>query len=356
MAPKLPEYYAIDESANFINTNAVTQTDILYIERDTGKFKLGNGERYCDVEYLTPDTDVHVDADILATISDIITKQFSTIKYEPPIDKKTAFNVDFGDTADTVARGKHTHNVSDIANLKLPRGVEYPDTPTGKRVLYDDGSFDVVHTNDSAVKGDKFPISSDWAATHERTGGHVKLSDLHSPVSISGSGISIEDQELHINFGRGPKDVCPGSHEHDGYARQTHEHTDVVQPDRLPRISRSYAGAVPPTGNPTGKCLHDDGSWKYAQSLTTVTINNFWIAPVSGKAIFAHLYSDEMMSAVLLLNSRTITRLDTSDARMHGFYEAKNDIEVHFEAGDIFQASTDNTHTGNIQIGILYTR
>lgn len=354
MAPKLPAYYAVDESANFIDTNAKTQTDILYFERDTGKYKLGNGERYCDIEYFTPSADVHIDSDVIASIDGLITSKFESIQYELPIDKKTAFNADFGETESTVARGKHKHDVSDIKNLKLPRGVEYPEIPTGKKILYDDGSFGPISTDGTAVRGSKAPISSDWAATHEASGLHLTpqyVSYIHAPVSISGPGLHLEGQDIRLLFGRGSRDVCPGVHDHDEYARNDHVHLNKIAPSRLPSVSRDSVGAVPATGNPSGRSLHDDGSWKYAQALTTIVIDEFWIAPADGKMIFIHAYAQEMMSTSVLLNSKVIARLDTSDAKMHGFYEARKDVEVAFKAGDVFQVSAANT-----QIGILYMR
>lgn len=355
MAPKLPEYYAVDESANFINTNAKTQTDVLYLERDTGKLKLGNGDRYCDVEYLTPSADVNIDADIVKSIDEMLTNKVNAIQFEPPIDKKSAFNCEFGETNDTVARGKHKHNVSDINNLKLPRGVEYPEVPTGKNILFDDGSFGSIPTETTAVPNSKAPISSDWAAMHERMGGHVSPAMAmmaHDPLSISGTGLTLEGQVLRLNFGRGIRDVCPGEHDHPEYAKASHIHTDKISPTRLPSVSKEYPGAVPPTGNPTGKVLTDDGSWRFSQSLSTVTImGTAWIAPCAGQLVFANVSSPEMTSAVVHMNSKMITRLDTVESKIHGIYTDKKELNIHFKEGDVFQTSSDY-----VQLGILYQR
>lgn len=354
MAPKLPEYYAVDGSANFIDTNAKTQTDVLYIERDTGKFKLGNGDRYCDVEYSTPSTDVNIDADIVASIDALITSKVSAIEFEAPIEKKSAFNKEFGDTVDSVARGKHGHDVSEIKNLKIPRGVDYPESPSGKHVLFDDGSFGSIETDTSAIPNSKNPISSNWAAMHETSGGHMSPAQsmmMHSPTSVYGPGIVEEGQIIRLTFGRGSRDVCPGEHLHDEYARSIHTHTDKIAASRLPNVSKESAGAVPATGNPSGRSLHDDGSWKFSQSLTTVIIGEFWIAPCNGQIVFAHAYSNAPTSAVLHMNSKMITRLDTVKSKIHGMYASKKELDLTFKEGDVFQTSSDFT-----QLGILYQR
>lgn len=354
MAPKLPEFYAVDGSANFIDTNAKTQTDVLYVERDTGKLKLGNGERYCDVEYLTPSTDVNIDADIVTSIDKVIAGKIAELSFEAPIDKKSAFNKEFGETVDTVARGKHKHDVSDINNLKLPRGVNYPESPTGKSVLFDNGDFGSIESDTIPAFNSKNPISSSWAAQHEMSGGHVSPAMTmmtHEPMQAVGSGIVNDGQTIRLLIGRGTRDVCPGVHEHDEYAKRAHVHTDRIASSRLPNVSKESAGAVPPTGNPSGRVLHDDGSWKYAQSLTTVVIDDYWIAPASGQLTFVHVSSQEPVTAILHMNSGILVKLEPISAKIHGFYEAKKELSIPFKAGDIFQVSGATT-----QLGILYQR
>lgn len=355
MAPKLPEFYAVDESANFIATNAKTQTDVLYVERDTGKLKLGTGDRYTDIEYLTPSADVNIDADIVASIDKLISDKIAGISFEPPIEKKSAFNLDFGETKDSIARGKHGHNVSDISGLNLPRGVNYPEIPTGKNILFDDGEFKSIETDMEATPNSRNPIASNWAAIHEASGGHMspgRLMLLHEPVVTSGPGILIEGQVIRLLFGRGSRDVCPGEHLHDEYARFIHTHTDKIVASRLPNVSKESPGAVPPTGNPSGRSLHDDGSWKYAQSLSSITIiGTAWVAPCGGQLVSAQICSDGLTSAVVHMNSKMIARLDTVESKIHGVYTCKKELNITFKEGDVFQTSSDYT-----QLSILYQR
>ena len=52
---------------------------------------------------------------------------FYTLLYEPPISpKRTAFNVDFGTTATTAARGNHAHNLADLAERSFASLTNVP--------------------------------------------------------------------------------------------------------------------------------------------------------------------------------------------------------------------------------------
>lgn len=355
MAPKLPAYYAVDESANFIDTNAKTQTDVLYFERDTGKYKLGNGERYVDVPYSTPSTEVIIDQEIVDSLGSLVDKKVGEIAFEPPIEKKSAFNADFGDTVDSVARGKHTHKVSEIKDLLLPEGVNFPETAVGE-ILFDNRKFGKIPTVNTPKYGDPSAISSSWAAMHESSGNHVTQElrfYMHPSMSVSGYGLVLSGQELSLRFGRTIRDVCPGDHEHTEYADKVHSHDNSISPDRLPAISKKHPGAVPPTGSPTGKCLHDDGSWKYQQALSLVQLTSTWIAPCNGEIVFVHGYSKEKDTAVILINGGSIARLDTNIMRNNGFCDAKKTLSVPFSYGDRIEVSTDST---SVQMGILLTR
>jgi hypothetical protein len=359
MAPKLSGVYVVDESANFINTNAKTQKDILYLERDTGKYKLGNGERYTDVLYQTPSTNVSMDADVLEHIGKIVGSMFDGISFEPSIEKKSAFNKDFGTTEDTVAPGKHGHSVNDISDFKLPKAISFPEIPKGD-ILTDNGSFIPLPIDDIPSNTSNVPISSRWASIHEKTGMHMTpeiISLLHGPVVVMGGGIKVERQSLSIIFGTGYNDVCRGQHTHDDYAKIIHTHSDPISPTRLPAISKTERGAVPPAGSPTGKSLHDDGSWKYPQSISLVPLQSgvqLWVAPCDGTLLFVHALSSDVSSVVIHKNSTPISRVNTSSTKFHDVFTGRDDITVPFISGDIFQTSIPPGT--RVDLGVILTR
>ena len=347
MAPQRPEFYVVDDAANFATTNAKTQKDVLYYERDTGLYKLGSGERWLDTPYYSPGVSIDVDNIIKGLIGDYVDKSIEKLDVEPRIaDKKTAFNLDFGDTKDSVARGKHVHGVSDINGLVIPESVDFPEVPEGK-VLFDDKTFKLLDI-----------VSLGSFNAHIKSNVHItpeEKANLHSILTVVGPGLKLSGQELSLKFG--DSDLCKGKHEHTEYAPVKHSHPDVIPADKLPAVTRNSCGAVPPTGNPSGKTLHDNGTWQYVQSLSLVRIDAvqpFWIAPCEGIVSFASLASLQFETTDVHKNGGSIVRIDTEMTKLHGFFEAHKLVNVEFKPGDVFQAPT--SEGAFVQLGVILYR
>lgn len=354
MAPQRPEFYVVDDASNFSSSNALTQRDVLYFERDTGCYKLGTGKRWVDTPYYSPGVDIRLDQEVLAFLESKISSIAHSLDLEPRIvEKKSAFNVDFGTSEDSAARGKHNHNVKDINDLIIPEGINYPQTPKGY-ILHDDKSFKPIVVESIPSLKD-IPISSKWAFEHEKSGLHLtsnQIANLHLPVTIAGPGISINGQEISLKIGTGDKDLCPNKHSHKEYSDINHIHTDQVKPERLPAISRNSKGAVPPTGNPTGKCLHDDGNWKYPSAVTLVQMSKeipFWISPVDGKLIFISLSSRDMSTVDIMINDKNVLRLPSSKTRE--YYNGHQEVDIPVSKGDIIEIILVNS--AFVQLGVV---
>lgn len=352
MAPNLPEFYAIDESANFISTNAKTQKDILYIERDTGKFKLGTGERYSDVAYRSQSVDVKADAEVLDYLSVLVKNETARLSFEPSIDKKTAFNKDFGRTVDTIPPGKHGHDVSEIKGLVIPAGVSLPDKSKGY-VYSDDGTFTPIPVDASPIKGSKSSISSNWAASHEASPSHVSPQDKESfhPPTTAGRGIEITDQKISIKFGSKSNEASPGNHSHDGFANKSHSHNDTINPDRLPDMSKTSRGAVPPAGNPSGRVLLDNGTWGLPNSLSIIQVDPAFVMPCGGNIEFVSSFSGSPENVVsIFINGKQVISMTTNVPRYGSIWDVVVRKDIKVSPGDVISA------TSPISVGIVLQR
>lgn len=360
MAPQRPEFYVVDDASNFTSTNAKTQKDVLYFERDTGRYKLGSGDRWNDTSYVSPGVDVRIDQKIQEFLDFEIANVANRLNFEPLIESKgTAFNCDFGNTADSVARGKHGHSVKDINDLVLPEGIKYPETIKGY-VLHDNKEFGPIKTENMPASKSQLPISAGWAFEHEKANSHLtpdQVQQLHSPVSVEGPGLRIEGQKIILKVGSGKNEVSPGEHAHREYADKGHTHTNAIEPSRLPAISREQQGAVPPAGSPSGRSLHDDGTWKYSTAMSIVQLTKelpFWVAPTDGILVFAAVTSQDMSTVDIAVNGSQVHRVATSKSKLHGFFDGTLDINVPFKKGDVFDATI--IAVSNVQLGITLTR
>ena len=341
MATQCPMFYIVDESANYTSTNVKTKKDILYFERDTKRCKLGTGERWNDIQYYSPSVDVRLDQEIKDFIESFIQSFTSDMNFEPRIDEKgSAFNKDFGSSKDSVARGKHEHVVKDITDLNLPEGVNYPATPQGY-VLHDNKKFGPVETDVTPVSKGKLPISSGWAYEHEKSKVHLnsdQVQSLHEPVQVSGPGLHIEGQVISLKTGDGSRDVSLNGHNHPNYADKEHTHKDNIEPGRLPAMSKEFRGAVPPTGNPSGRTLHDDGSWGYAPSVALITLDKdtpFWVVPAKCEIIGISIGSTGVSAANVVVNEAVVFRASTGKTPSHGVYSGVKEANIRLSKGDI---------------------
>lgn len=346
MAPQRPEYYVIDDASNYTSINAKTQTDVLYFERDTGRYKLGRGDRWNDTPYYAPGMSVDVDEAIQALIDSKVTSVIENLDVEPRIDeKKTAFNKDFGETAESVARGCHVHNVSDIIGLKIPRGVKYPSTPKGD-ILHDDGEFHHI----DAIATSEFKSHANSTDIHTSPD---EKKQIHPPVTVSGDGIQISGQTISLKIGMGDREVCPGGHYHPEYAPEQHTHNDAINPSRLPAITKTSRGAVPPTGNPSGRCLHDDGNWRYPQQMIIIPLSTdmpTWVSPYKGRIVLVSVNSIYPTTSGASVNTITIAAVDTIESRIQGVCSGNKEVSVDINVGDVVQTITPRT---NVQLSIL---
>lgn len=341
MATQCPAFYVVDDSANYTSTNAKTQKDILYFERDTGRCKLGTSERWNDIQYYSPGVDVRLDQEIKEFVESFIQTSANALNFEPAIvDKGTAFNKDFGSTKDSVARGKHEHSVKDITDLNIPEEVRYPEVPVGF-ILYDNKEFGPIRTNVTPESKGALPISSGWAYEHEKSKVHLsptQVQELHEPVQVAGPGLQIEGQVISLKTGDGSRDVSLNGHKHPGYADKEHIHADEVKPNRLPAMSKEYRGAVPPTGNPSGRVLQDDGSWGYAPSMVLITLDKdmpFWVVPTKCEIVSISIGSNDVSTADIVVNEAVACRVASGKTPSHEVYSGFQEANIKVNKGDI---------------------
>lgn len=193
-----------------------------------------------------------------------------TATYLDANEQEIEFDVGLGDvsssssssTDNAVARfdgtsGKliKTSNVSidNTGNINIPSGAMYK--RGGSDLSYTDvGAAASNHNHDSVYA----PISKGVTNgdSHDHYGGDGAQID-HNNLANKGTNTHAQI-DSHISA------AAP----HSGHALLSHTHagTDItsgtIDGDRLPSMSSTKKGGVPPTGTPSGKFLRDDGTWQ----------------------------------------------------------------------------------------------
>lgn len=360
MVTQYPTFYVIDDVANYALINARTQNGVLYFERDTGRCKLGNGSRWNEAPYYDSGIDVDIDKQIHELIGAKVSGAISQLSIEPRIvEKRTAFNRDFGRTPDTIAPGDHTHTVQDITNLTFPENISFPSKPKGY-ILYDNKKFEPIPISHTPQPKDNSPISSYWAYDHEKSKTHLtpdQLHSLHKPLTTNGPGLSLDNQTLSLKIGNNNNELAPGNHAHDDYALKSHRHENPIHPFRLPPMTRDNWGAVPPTGNPTGRCLHDDGLWKHPSTMSIIQLTNnfpFWVSPAAGTIILASVSSTNEIIVNFTINNSKSFQITTKKTKSHKIYNDTLDVNIPIKKGDVLEGSSNEP--SSIQIGVIINR